>query len=66
MAALTFATVLVSVFGMIRLTEYFGVPPAIDFGSQALQYDHRVSGLVMTFMGFLLTLLVLLDIGFSS
>jgi hypothetical protein len=36
MAALTLATVLVSDFGMMRLTLYFGVPPLMDFGSQTL------------------------------
>ena len=36
MAALIFATVLVSDLGMISDTEYFGVPPLMDFGSQTL------------------------------
>ena len=36
MAVLTFSTVRVSALGMIRLTEYLGVPPLMDLGSQML------------------------------
>lgn len=33
---------------------YFGVPPLMDFGSQTLAYDQRVSGPVITFIGLLI------------
>ena len=50
-AALIFSIILTSVLGMIRLTEYFGVPPLIDLGFHTLAYDHLVLGPVITLVG---------------
>ena len=43
--------VLVSDFGMIRLTLYLGLPPERDgFGVNALRYENLVCGPVTTFV----------------
>lgn len=51
MAASIFASVALSDFGIIRLTEYFGLDPWMDLASNRFAYDRRTSP-VMTRVGF--------------
>ena len=50
-AFLIFATVTLSLFGMMSEMLYFGVPPLMAVGSHTWQYENLVSGPVTTFIG---------------